>query len=104
MVRRIILSALALLCLGNIAPAAEIKPIDLKPYVGYSPFDNIKADWLIPRGDHVFDGVPWKIDGVILLFGKNAAQKTNAARTVVDVPVGQTFETLHLLAAAQQTS
>ena len=104
MVRRIILSAIAVLCFENLALAAEIKTIDLKAYVGYSPFDVIKADWLLPRGEHVFDGVPWKIDGVVLLYGKNAAQKTNAARTIVDIPIGQTFEKLHLLAAAQQTS
>ena len=30
----------------------------------------------------MFDGVPWQIDGVILLYGKNGAQKTNAARTM----------------------
>ena len=98
------MSVIAALCLGNIASAAEVKTVDLKPYVGYSPFDVIKADWLLPRGDHVFDGVPWRIDGVILLYGKNAVQKTNAARTVVDIPIGQTFEKLHLLAAAQGTS
>lgn len=104
MVRRIILLAIAALCLAHLAAASEVKTVDLKPYVGYSPFDVIKADWLIPRGNHVFDGVPWKIDGVILLYGKNAVQKTNAARTIVDIPIGEAFERLHLLAAAQQTS
>src|SRR4051812_45463008 len=94
----------AALCLAPSAFGDTVKTIELKPYVGHSPFDIIKADWLVPRGKHVFDGVPWQIDGVVLLYGSNAAQRSKPARTNVnDIPVGQNFEKLHLLAAAQQS-
>ncbi|MGZ5528938.1 MAG: carboxypeptidase regulatory-like domain-containing protein [Limisphaerales bacterium] len=101
---RKILCALAV-CISFTVFADEVTTINLKPFVGRSPFDIIKADWVLPRGDHIFDGVPWKIDGVILLYGSNPVQKTKPARTNVnDIPVGRKFEVLHLLAGAQQTS
>jgi len=92
-------------CISSTAFADDVATINLKPFVGHSPFDNIKADWLLPRGNHAFDGLPWKIDGVVLLYGSNSVQKKNPARTnISDIAVNRKFAVLHLLAGAQQTS
>jgi uncharacterized GH25 family protein/protocatechuate 3,4-dioxygenase beta subunit len=85
--------------------AGQTQPLDLKPFVGPSPFENIQADWLLPRGRQAIDGTPFQIDGVILLYATNAGQRTRPARTNVnDIPVGQRFERLHLLAGSHSSA
>lgn len=68
-----------LLLIGQFAFAGEISTISLKPYIGESPFDSVKADWLLPRGRHVFDGVPWQIDGCVLLYADSYLQREKPA-------------------------
>ncbi len=81
--------------------AGQTQPLDLKAHVGPSPFETINADWLLPRGRQVLDGTPFQIDGVILLYATNAAQRARPGRTNVnDIAVGQRFERLHLLAGS----
>ncbi|MDB6125720.1 MAG: hypothetical protein JWQ71_4713 [Pedosphaera sp.] len=88
-----------------VVAAEPIQTLDLKPFVGPSPFQSIGADWLLPRGKQVFDGIPFQIDGAILLYGTNVAQKTRPGRTNVNnIPVGRRFDKLHLLAAAHSSS
>src|SRR5467141_1079246 len=75
-----------------------IQTLDLHSFVGASAFDNIGAPWLLPHGRQVLDGTPFQIDGAILLYGSNNAEKAKPARTNVnDIPVSQRFERLHLL-------
>jgi protocatechuate 3,4-dioxygenase beta subunit len=85
--------------------AGQAETLDLKPFVGPSPFESIQADWLLPRGRQVLDGTPFQIDGVILLYASNSAQRTRPGRTnVTDIPVGQRFERLHLLAGSHSSA
>src|SRR4051812_25013235 len=88
--------------IAQCAFAGEITPISLKPFATNAPFDAVKADWLLPRGRHVFDGVPWQIDGTVLLNADSYAQRAKPAPVAVrDISVGQKFDALHVLAAAQ---
>jgi hypothetical protein len=85
--------------------AGQVQPLDLKPFVGPSPFETIHADWLLPRGRQVLDGTPFQIDGVILLYANNSAQRTRPGRTnVTDIPVRQRFERLHLLSGSHSSA
>ena len=85
--------------------AGEIQPLNLKPFVGPSPFESIQADWLLPRGRQVLDGTPFEIDGVILLYATNPGQRAHPGRTnVTDILVGQRFERLHLLAGSHSSA
>src|SRR5436190_15873291 len=85
--------------------AEPFTPLDLKPFVGPSSFDYIKVPWALPRGRHVFDGVPFQIDGAILLFANNLPQQTNPGRQIVEpIAVNTAFCQLHLLAAGQMTA
>lgn len=80
--------------------AAELSPIDLSPHIGPSQFDFVDAPWAVPVGEHVMNGVPWKISGVVELWGGGSARSGNAGRTnVTAIEVGATFEHLHLLGA-----
>ncbi len=91
------------LCLAFTSFAQTVHTIDLKQFVGPSPIEATHAEWLVPRGQQVLDGVPFQMDGAILLYSTSWLQKSKPARTNVnDIPVGQRFELLHLLAAAQQ--
>ncbi|HEX5220777.1 MAG TPA: hypothetical protein VFZ59_14505 [Verrucomicrobiae bacterium] len=82
--------------------AQSIQPLDLKPFVGLSPFDTIGASWLPQRGLQVIDGTPFQIDGVIIMYGNYQSQRTRPGRTNVNgIVVGRAFETLHLFAGAQ---
>ncbi|MGZ4972513.1 MAG: hypothetical protein ACXWDN_07120 [Limisphaerales bacterium] len=92
----------AFVLIGNIVFAGEINTVSLKPYLTDSPFDSVKADWLLPRGRRVFDGVPWQIDGVVLLYADSYLQQEKPERTNINnIPIGHKFDRLHLLAAAQ---
>ena len=85
--------------------AGQTQPLDLKARVGLSPFETINADWLLPRGRQVLDGTPFQIDGVILLYATNPAQRARPGRTNVnDIAVGQRFERLHLLAGSHSST
>ena len=97
----------AVLTLGVLPAGAAAEPftLDLKPFVGPSPFENIQVDWLLPRGRQVLDGTPFQIDGIILLYGTTPAQRSHPGRTnVFDVPVGQRFELLHVLAGSHSST
>ncbi|MSU57448.1 MAG: carboxypeptidase regulatory-like domain-containing protein [Pedosphaera sp.] len=97
------LRALAVAALALRAGAEPVQPLDLKPFVGRSPFDNIGATWLPPRGPQVIDGTPFQIDGVVLMFGDYPAQQRNkpGLTNVNGIVVGRSFECLHLFATAQ---
>jgi uncharacterized GH25 family protein len=87
--------ALLALVLAGQAHAQSIETIDLAPFVGPSPFDEIGAAHLLPRGRQVLDGVPFQIDGVVFLEG-NGKGRTN----IHAISIGQAFDLLHFLAAA----
>src|SRR4051794_28112261 len=97
--RKNLFAALAnFLLIGNIGFAREISTISLKPYLTDSPFDSVKADWLLPRGRHVFDGIPWQIDGAVLLYAEGYLQQEKPPPTnITNIPVGQKSDRLHLL-------
>ncbi|EEF59347.1 carboxypeptidase regulatory-like domain-containing protein [Pedosphaera parvula] len=83
------------------ALAEGLQPVDLKAFVGASPFQNINADYLLPRGRQVIDGTPFQIDGVIFVKGGKAASASTNSRVI---PVGRSFEKLHLLVSGQTKS
>ena len=81
--------------------AYQVQPLDLKPFTGPWPFEANQAAWLLPQGRQVLDGTPFQMDGLILLYGGKAGQRSSPGRTnVTDIPVGRPFEILHLLAGA----
>jgi uncharacterized GH25 family protein len=81
------------------AGAQSIETISLKPFAGASPFDEIGAAHLLPRGRQVLDGVPFQIDGVVSLDGGGTG-RTN----INGVSIGHAFGRLHLLAATHNGS
>jgi len=84
------------------AGAEPIKTLDLKQWVTPSPFDNISGSWLLPRGRQVIDGVPFQVDGIVLMYGNYSAQKGRLSRTNVNgIVVGSAFECLHLFVTTQ---
>jgi hypothetical protein len=79
--------------------------LDLKAFVGPSPFVTVNVEWLLPRGRQVLDGTPFQIDGVILLYATNYAQRAKPARTNINgIAVGQRFDRLHLLAGSHSSA
>src|SRR4030095_16408037 len=83
---------------------SSLEPIDLSGLTGQSQFDRYEGEWLLPRGRHVLDGVPFQIDGVIELYGRAATQSSLQIRTNVnDIPVKKPFAELHLLCAMAKT-
>ena len=92
-----------LLCLlGRPLAAQSIQTLDLKPFVGLSPFDVIGATWLPQRGLQVIDGTPFQIDGVFIMYGDYQSQRNRPGKTNVNgIKVDRAFECLHLFAGAQ---
>src|SRR5579884_2027022 len=89
--------AIIFLCSWRIS-AEPAQTLDLKPFVRKSPIENMGAEWLVPHGNQVLGGIPFKIDGAVLFH--SIAQKGKGVGTNdISVPVGSRFETLHLLAA-----
>lgn len=83
------------------ASADTIQTLDLSRSVGHSPVVTMDASWLVPHGHQVLDGVPFQIDGSLLLRGTNSSQKQTPGWTnVSDISVGHKFEQLHLLAGS----
>jgi uncharacterized GH25 family protein len=82
--------------------AEPTKPIDLKPFLGKSQFQSVNADWILPRGRQVVEGIPFQIDGIVEVAGASA-RFSNVGRTNVDdIPINATFERFYLLAAASR--
>src|SRR5258705_4159661 len=76
------------------------EPLDLKPVLGDWPFSSLGADWMLPRGKQVLDGVPFQIDGAILLNASNSVQRSRPGKFKVEhIAVGRRVEKLHLLDA-----
>ena len=81
--------------------AEPAQTLDLKPFAGPSPIQTAGIEWAMPRGRQVFDGTPFQMDGAVLLHATNAEQKAHPGRTnAIEIPVGRTFERVHLLAAS----
>lgn len=79
---------------------AQVQPLDLKPFVGESTFERLNAQWLLPSGRQVLGGIPYQIDGVIELWGEGVVRGGATPREQVgNIPVGATFEALHMFAA-----
>src|SRR5690242_1163578 len=80
--------------------ATPPEPLDLKPSLGEWPFASLGAKWMLPIGRQVLDGVPFQIDGAILLNASNSVQRSRPGKFKVEhIAVGRRFEKLHLLAA-----
>ncbi len=93
------------LAFGTSSHAASVETIDLKAFVRPALFESIGVEWTLPHGRQVLDGTPFQIDGEILLYRTNSAQKALTARTNVNnIPVGRRFERLHLLAGAESST
>ena len=95
------LSLVVFLCTVVAASAADgWQTIDLRAFTNASAFHDAKAEWLLPTGRQVFDGTPFHVDGVVQLFGTGRYQgRPDAPKIVKGIPIGTTFEKLHLLAA-----
>ncbi len=99
-----------LFCVGVLAlgdsrsavAAGAVRSIDLKPFLGKSQFQTIGADWILPRGRQVVEGVPFQVEGVVEVAG-SSARFNNVGRTNVnDIPIGATCERFYLLGAASR--
>ena len=95
--------------LGVLASSAfaadSFQTLDLKPFLGTSSFQNIGADYLLPHGRQVLGGVPFQIDGDILLYGSSNSRKAHPGSTNVNnIPVAAAFERLYLLGACQNSA
>ncbi len=89
------------MALAGPALAEPIQTLDLKPLVGKSPLDKIDAAWLLPRGLQVIDGVPFQIDGAVMLRdGGGSASNRRDQTNRFTIPIGRSFDCLHLLATA----
>ncbi|HKX61212.1 MAG TPA: hypothetical protein VJS65_05200, partial [Verrucomicrobiae bacterium] len=84
-------------------PGADApRPVNLKPFLGTNQFQTVNADWVLPRGRQVVEGVPFQVDGVVEVAGASA-RFSNVIRTNVrDIPIRASFERLYLLAAASR--
>ena len=91
--RRAMLGAFSFLCVWQCG-AQSIETLDLKPFVGPSPFDEIGAAHLLPRGRQVLDGVPFQFDGVVSLDGSGTGRTNLGA-----IAIGHAVDRVHLLAA-----
>ncbi len=82
--------------------ASAVRSVDLKPFLGKSQFQTINADWILPRGRQVVEGVPFQVDGVVEVAG-TSARFSNVGRTNVnDIPIGGAYERFYLLGAASR--
>lgn len=91
----------AVLRLGLPTAAETVQTVDLSRFIGHSPVVAMDAVWLAPHGRQVLDGIPFQIDGSLLLRGNNSLQKQTPGWTNVnDIFVGRKFERLHLLAGS----
>jgi len=81
--------------------ADDWQTIDLRAFTNFSVFENAKAEWLLPKGRQVFDGVPFQVDGVVQLGRRYPRSETSGPpiKSVAGIPVGRAFERLHLLTA-----
>ncbi len=96
---------LGLLTLAHLSRAAELTPIDLAAFKGRSHLEFSDGRWVLPLGEHVMGGIPWKVDDMIELFGRGPARFGRFARTnVTGIPVGAKFEQLHLLGGTSAAS
>ena len=86
--------------LPSLAAEPSGRIVDLTPFFTKSQFDYIGTPWAVPKTALMVDGVPFRIDGIVELFGSGTARSGNAGpRTVENIPVGGTFAELHLLGA-----
>jgi hypothetical protein len=97
------LSSLSLwLGVGQLIGADAARPVNLKPFLRTNQFQTVGADWVLPRGRQVVEGVPFQVDGIVEVAGASA-RFSNVGRTNVnDIPIHATFERLYLLAAASR--
>ena len=101
---RTLASLVAFFITAMVASAAESwQTIDLRAFTNFSAFENAKADWLLPKGRQVFDGVPFQVDGVVQLGRRYPRSETSGPpiRSVAGIRVGRAFERLHLLTALE---
>lgn len=97
---KVILLLLLVVCAHRSA-RAEFHAVDLGQYVRASGVEFIGAKWCIPYGDQVFEGIPYKIDGIIQLDAKGPREFGQFHRDRVDfIDVGRRFEELRLLSGA----
>src|ERR1044071_4680430 len=86
----------ALVAALRVLYAAESpEPLDLKPVLGDWPFASMGSDWMLSKGRQVLDGVPFQIDGAILLNASNSVQRSRPGKFKVEhIAVGRRFEKL----------
>src|SRR5678816_4446606 len=80
----------------------EVYPVDLKPFLGKTQFDQIGAAWLVPKGRQVINGVPFQVDGVVELSGTSARFVSVGRTNINNIPVNRAGERLHLLLAVSR--
>ncbi|MBI1175970.1 hypothetical protein GC207_00865 [bacterium] len=85
--------------------ASELTPIDLSAFQGRSHLEFTGGRWAVPLGKQVLGGIPWKVDGIIELFGRGPSRFGHFARTnVTGIPVGAKFDQLHILGGTSAAS
>lgn len=84
----------------------DFTKLDLTPYYDTgerSDFDNHDNGWrTFPKGDQVFQGVPFSARGMVMLSGKSLAAIKNfpLQKSIDKVPVNRKFEKLFMLQGA----
>ena len=94
------LLALPLPFAGRVGAAETGRGVDLAPFVGERIEDQWpSSNWAsIPREVESSDGVRFQISGIVRVTGLAAARVGNwVPPQVVGIPVGGSFDTLHLL-------
>lgn len=87
-------------------PFGGFTTIDLTSYYDKgerSDFDGHDNGWAtFPKGDQVFQGIPFNARGMVMLSGRSLAAIKNfpLQKSISEVPVNRKFEQLHLLQGA----
>src|SRR5262245_15563723 len=68
------------LALSPLIGADAARPVNLKPFLGTNQFQTVGADWVLPRGRQIVEGVPFQIDGIVEVAGASA-RFSNVGRT-----------------------
>jgi hypothetical protein len=99
---RLLIVAASTFCTMHFALRAfgqDFQTLDLKPFVGLSPYDTKHLEYLLPRGLQVIDGTSFQIDGVVFLEGTATVERDHTPRTTIPAfSVNKKFDQLHLLA------
>lgn len=94
------------------APGAlptDAQLIDLKPYINVQLNESLFRNRLfddsfseVPPGQQTFGGIPFKVDGIVMLTGRLAVKYGSEFPSKVEIKVGSKSERLHFLGGISQ--